>query len=145
MITHVPLFEEFSSPSWWVGIADCNGIESFIKEPDMSDADDADRLAELGLEEPGTGNKLRKGWSQQVSMMQIRAGANLQRWAVVYRVKLTPEDAADVEEMVNQGDYIGALTHMKGVAQEVQIARGRGLNTEKAWSRIPDPSLDPFN
>ena len=145
MMTRLPLFEEYTSPSWWVGIADCNGIESFIKEPDMSDADDADRLAELGLEEPGTGNKMRKGWSQQVSMMQMRAGANSQRWAVVYRVKLNPEDAADVEEMVNQGEYIDALNHMKAVAQEVQIARGRGMNAEKAWNMIPNPDLDPFS
>lgn len=141
---HVPLFEEYSQPSWWVGLADCNGIESFIKEPDMSDADDADRLAELGLEEPGTGNKMRKGWSQQVSLLQMRAGANLQRWAVVYRVKLDPADAADIEEMLSDGEYVEALNHLKMVAQEVQIAKGRGLNTEKAWNMIPNPDLDPF-
>jgi hypothetical protein len=142
---HVPLFEEYSQPSWWVGIADCNGIESFLKEPDMSDADDADRLAELGLEEPGAGNKMRKGWSQQVSMLQMRAGANTQRWAVVYRVSLDPADSAEIEELVTNGEYIEALNHMKMTAREVQIARGRGMNTEKAWNMIPNPDLDPFN
>lgn len=144
-MTRVPLFEEFASPSWWVGIADCNGIESFIKEPDMSDADDADRLAELGLEEPGTGNKLRKSWSQQIGMLQMRAGANSQRWAIVYRVKLSMEDANSINSLIEDGEYIEALNYMKRVAQEVQLARGRGINSEKAWNRIPDPSLDPFN
>lgn len=145
MRKHIPLFEDYSTPSWWVGLADCNGIESFIKEPDMSDADDADRLAELGLDEPGAGNKMRKGWSNQVSMLQMRARANSQRHAVVYRVKLSPDDASVIEDMLNDGDYIGALEMLKQSSLETQIARGSGINAEKAWNMIPNPDLDPFS
>jgi hypothetical protein len=145
MRKYVPLFETYSTPAWWVGLADCNGIESFIKEPDMSDADDADRLAELGLDEPGAGNKLRKGWSNQVGMLQMRARANSQRQAVVYRVKLNPEDADQIESMLTDGEYIEALSLLKEVALETQIARGTGINAEKAWSMIPNPDLDPFS
>jgi hypothetical protein len=145
MRKYVPLFETYSTPTWWVGLADCNGIESFIKEPDMSDADDADRLAELGLDEPGAGNKLRKGWSNQVGMLQMRARANSQRHAVVYRVKLNQEDADQIESMLTDGEYTEALALLKEVALETQIARGTGINAEKAWSMIPNPDLDPFS
>lgn len=144
MTKHIPLFEDYSTPSWWVGLADCNGVESFIKEPDMSDADDVDRLAELGLEEVGAGNKLRKGWSNQVSMMQMRARANSQRHSVVYRVKMMPEDASQVNDMISDGAYIEALEMIKQLAIETQIARGTGINAEKAWKMIPNPDLDPF-
>lgn len=145
MTNYVPLFEDYSTPSWWVGLADCNGVESFIKEPDMSDANDADRLAELGLEEVGAGNKLRKGWSNQVKMMQMRAGANAQRHSVVYRVSMRPEEASQVNNLVNAGEYIEALDLIKQVALETQIARGTGINAEKAWNKIPNPDLDPFS
>jgi hypothetical protein len=145
MTNYVPLFETYSTPSWWVGIADCNGIESFIKEPDMSDADDADRLAELGLDEPGAGNKMRKGWSNTVSTLQMRARANSQRHAVVYRVKLNTEDSDQIEELLADGEYTSALDMLKQVALETQIARGTGINAEKAWNMIPNPDLDPFS
>ncbi len=145
MTKHVPLFETYSAPSWWVGLADCNGVDSFIKEPDMSDADDADRLAELGLEEIGAGNKMRKGWSNQVSMLQMRARANSQRHAVVYRVKLNTEDSDQIEELLSDGEYIDALNMIKQAALETQIARGTGINAERAWSMIPNPDLDPFS
>jgi hypothetical protein len=121
MRKYVPLFETYSTPAWWVGLADCNGIESFIKEPD------------------------RKGWSNQVGMLQMRARANSQRHAVVYRVKLNPEDADQIESMLTDGEYIEALSLLKEVALETQIARGTGINAEKAWSMIPNPDLDPFS
>jgi len=145
MTTYVPLFETYSTPSWWIGLADCNGIESFIQEPDMSDADDADRLAELGLDEPGAGNEMRKDWSNTVSMLQMRARTNSQRHAVVYRVKLNTEDSDQIEELLRDSEYTTALDILKREALVTQLARGTGVNSEKAWNMIPNPDLDPFS
>jgi len=145
MTTYVPLFETYSTPSWWIGLADCNGIESFIQEPDMSDADDADRLAELGLDKPGAGNEMRKDWSNTVSMLQMRARTNSQRHAVVYRVKLNTEDSDQIEELLRDSEYTTALDILKREALVTQLARGTGVNSEKAWNMIPNPDLDPFS
>jgi hypothetical protein len=75
----------------------------------------------------------------------MRARANSQRHAVVYRVMLNPEDASQIEELLSDGEYIDALELLKEVALETQIARGTGINSEKAWKMIPNPDLDPFS
>lgn len=146
----VKLFEEYNEMAtdgkWYVGLADCNGVESFLEEPDMSEADDFDRMQDLGFEEyTDLANKIRKGWSQQVAMLQLRAGANAQRWAVVYRAKLSDDDVEMVESLLADGDYINALNVIKANSITVQLARGRGMNVEKAWKSIPNPELDPFS
>ena len=76
--------------------------------------------------------------------MQMRARANSQRHSVVYRVKMMPEDASQVNDMISDGAYIEALEMIKQLAIETQIARGTGINAEKAWKMIPNPDLDPF-
>lgn len=145
MSKYVPLFEEHDNPiGWWVGLADCHGIESFIKEPDMSESDDLDRLADLGLADTGLGDAKRKGWSQQVGMLKMRAAANSQRHAIVYRVKLTKQDADKVEDLLANGKYVDSLEYVKEVAIEVQLAKAGGLNIQKSWNLIPNPDLDPY-
>lgn len=147
MEKYVPLFEEHvNKTGWWVGLADCNGIESFFEEPDMSEADDYEKLAELGFEDfVEQAKKIRSGWSQKVGMLKLRAGANSQRHALVYRAKLRKSDASEIEEMLENGKYVEALEYLKQIAIEVQLAKIGGLNLEKAWKLIPNPDLDPFS
>ena len=147
MSKYVPLFEEHANETgWWVGIADCHGIEAFIEEPDMSEADDYEKLSDAGFDDfMELAKGIRKGWSQQVSMMKLRVHANAQRFAVVYRVKIRKSDAEDINSLIDEGDYIEALNYLKAVAIEVQVARGTGVNSEKAWNKIPNPELDPFH
>ena len=146
MKKYVPLFEEHTNAtSWWVGIADCHGIESFVEEPDMSEADEYEQLSDAGFDDfMELAKKIRKGWSQQVSLMKLRASANAQRYAVVYRIKLRKSDSDEIETMLADGEYVDALTYLKQVALEVQLARNGGANLEKAWRLIPNPDLDPF-
>lgn len=146
MKKYVPLFEEHNNATgWWVGLADCHGIESFIEEPDMSEAEEYEQLSDAGFDDfVEMANKIRKGWSQQVAMLKLRAGANAQRYPVVYRVQLRKSDAEEIENMLNNGEYEEALTHLKNVAIHVQAARTGGVNIEKAWKLIPNPDLDPY-
>jgi len=60
-------------------------------------------------------------------------------------VQLRPEDAEEVEAFLQEGDYEQALIHIKSTAEVVKLARGRGLNSEKAWNKIPNPELDPMS
>lgn len=157
--------------SWYYGIADCHGIESFIKSvdrdrPEMSDArqkaadlykkaEKEDRLKHFGLSDEG-GEKTRKEAQaaeydaelqrerQTMGMMSIRCGANTQRWSIVYKVLLQDEVAEMVEDLQLEGDSLEALNLIKRHALEVQIARTGGLNPEKTWAAIPNPSLDPM-
>lgn len=146
MEKYVPLFEEHvNKTGWWVGLADCHGIESFFEEPDMSEADDYEKLAELGFEDfVEQAKKIRSGWSQKVAMLKLRAGANSQRYASVFRVKLRKSDADQIENMLADGEYTEALTFMKQISIETQVAKSGGMNVEKTWSMIPNPDLDPF-
>ena len=63
----------------------------------------------------------------------------------MYRVKMSDDMASMVEEMLADGDYADALIAIKDYAEEVQIARGQGVNPEKTWKMIPNPDLDPFH
>lgn len=143
---HVPLFEEHIDPTkWFVGLADCHGIESMLEEPDMSEADDLERMTDLGFDGYAEeANKIRKGWSQQVAMLKLRASANSQRYAVVYRVQLRKSDAVHIEELMDDGEYAEALSYMKDAALMTQVAKNGGMNIEKAWRLIPNPDLDPY-
>lgn len=142
----VPLFEEFNDPThWYVGLADCHGIESFLEEPDMSDADDLERMTDLGFDGYAEeANKIRKGWSQQVAMLKLRANANGQRFPVVYRAQVKKSDADVIEDLMDKGEYANALNYLKSTALDVQAAKVGGINPEKAWNKIPNPELDPY-
>lgn len=146
MKKYVPLFEEHANATgWWVGLADCHGIESFLEEPDMTEAEEYEKLSDAGFDDfMELAKKIRKGWSQSVAMMKLRAGANSQRHAIVYRVKLRKSDASEIDSMLANGEYAEALSYLKEVALETQVAKTGGMNVEKSWSLIPNPDLDPY-
>jgi hypothetical protein len=154
MRTHIEAFSAFNESrssssgesSWYYGIADCHGIESFIKEPDLKRAENMDKLKALGLSDKGGEEEPeKKGYGGNLGMMMMRCKFNSQRHPVVYRVKLSDDAASTVEEMFADGDYADALIFMKDYAEETQIARGQGTNPEKTWKMIPNPDLDPFH
>jgi hypothetical protein len=152
MKNHVSSFGTFNESrnqgesSWYYGIADCHGIESFIKEPDLQRAERMDKLKTLGLSDKGGEEEPeKKAYGGNLGMMMMRCKFNSQRHPVVYRVKLSDDMANMVEEMIADGDYADALIALKDYAEEVQIARGQGTNPEKMWNNIPNPDLDPFS
>jgi hypothetical protein len=154
MKSHVTSFNRFNESrgasrgesSWYYGIADCHGIESFKKEPDLQRAERMDKLKAIGLSDKGGEEEPeKKQYGGNLGMMIMRCKFNSQRHPVVYRVKLSDEAAMIIDEMIEDGDYADALIFMKDAAEETQIARGQGVNIEKAWKIIPNPDLDPYH
>lgn len=140
--------EAKESASWYFGIADCHGVESFNKENiDHDYLNQLDRIHDLGLadETAPTRKSVMKEYNGQLSMMVMRCRFNEQRHPVVYRVLLTDDDAEMVQDLVDAGDYINALEVIKHNSQEIQLARGQGANLERRWNMIPNPDLDPFH
>jgi hypothetical protein len=139
--------EAAQNMSWYFGIADCHGIESFNKETiDQEYLNQLDRIHDLGLadETAPTRKSVTQEYNGQLNMMMMRCRFNEQRHPVVYRVLLADDDAEMVQDLVDSGDYINALKVVKNNSQEVQLARGQGANLEKRWRMIPNPDLDPF-
>ena len=140
--------ESKADASWYFGIADCHGVESFNKENiDHDYLNQLDRIHDLGLadETAPTRKSVMKEYNGQLSMMVMRCRFNEQRHPVVYRVLLTDDDAEMVQDLVDAGDYINALEVIKHNSQEIQLARGQGGNLERRWNMIPNPDLDPFH
>ena len=104
----------------YFGIADAHGIESFIK-----------------------GDPTETEHSHQALIMNLRAGANRHRHAVVYVVDIPEEVAEEVDDLIINGRYIDALNHLKGSVKELQLTKLPGA--EKSWGLIPNPDLDPYN
>jgi hypothetical protein len=152
-MSHVLKFTQFNESrrgeeptSWYYGIAACDGLESFIKEPDLTRSEQIDRLNRMGLTtDTGQIDPIKKEYGGYLNMMQIRCKYNAQRWAVVYRVKLTDSAADIVQSEMDEGNVELALIFLKDMALETQIARGNGMNNQKVWDRIPDRSLDPMS
>lgn len=131
---------------WYYGIADCNGLESFIKEPSLARSQNLDRLHGLGLSDvSGKDDPDKKAFGGNLNMMIMRCRFNDQRHPVVYRVKLSEAAAGMVDDMLTDGDYEGALRFIKDTAEEVQLARGGTGNAEKRWKNIPNRDLDPYS
>lgn len=120
---------------WFYGLADSNGIESFVEDLDTMASDvflsDEDKKAKN---------------SQQFAMC-LRAQANQQRHAVVYRVLLDTEDSDVVESLIKDSKFADALTLVKEKAKEVQLGTYGTTKraAEKNWNMIPNPNLDPYN
>jgi hypothetical protein len=104
----------------YFGIADAHGIESFIKG-DPTDPEHSTRLMILNL----------------------RAGANRQRHAVVYIVDISESTAQDVEDLLEEKDYEGALVRLKMSVESLQLTNLPGA--EKSWRLIPNSDLDPYS
>ena len=104
----------------YFGIADAHGIESFIQgEPDSSEN------------------------SSKTMMLHMRAGANRQRHAVVYIVDISESTAQDVEDLLEEKDYEGALVRLKLSVESLQLTNLPGA--EKSWRLIPNSDLDPYS
>lgn len=132
---------------WYFGLADCLGIESFIKEPEESkDWEDIDYMFDMGmLPDNSSVTPGKKQFNMHVNMLMRRAHANSGRHPVVYRVKLNPRDVLAIQKLIKIGDDEGALVLLKEVAEVVQLARGLGSNLQSRWDKIPNPELDPMH
>ena len=134
-----------SQPEWYYGIADCKGLESFMKAPSEVEMDAATELLDMGIISKEDSDSVTKEFNHTVAMMAMRCQFNAQRHAIVYMAKLDKFDAEDIEDLLSNGEYEEALVHLKNVANEIKLARGRGINAEKAWNKIPNPDLDPMS
>lgn len=145
-------FSQFVSESrgsnetrWYYGIADCKGLESFLRAPSQLDMDAAVELLDMGLISKEDSEAVTSEFNRTVSMMSLRCQFNAQRFAVVYMAELTDSNAETVEELLRDGEYEEALMYLKDSAVTIKLARGRGVNAEKAWHKIPNPELDPMS
>ena len=98
----------------FVGLADAHGIESFVKK------DEAD--------------------GHFLTVVGLRAATNRQRHAVVFRAFLEDTDAEIVNNLIEAGDFVSALTALKLYAAEIFVEDG----WLKSFELIPDPDLDPW-
>lgn len=110
----------------YIGIADAHGLESFVP------------AREYNAEEERFSMN-----NKAIAFMSMRANANRQRHAVVFKVKISSENADEVFDLLDQGEYAEALTKVKDSADEVALVKSPGA--EKSWNLIPNPDLDPFS
>ena len=158
--------EEPSKLSWYYGIADCHGLESFIKEPNREEWTEVDWLNSIGVSDISSANlDDKKAFNGELGMMQRRCRANMQRHPVIYRVLMEPTDADMVhDELARRTDdgYIMGLEIVKAKVKGIpQLISGRGGNSEspntrhrpaepketpeqlkKKWAMIPNPDLE---
>lgn len=120
---------------WYYGLADCHGIESFVHDLE-------NEMMDLFMD---SGDKKVKT-SQQFAMC-LRAQANQQRHAVVYRAKLSNDAAEHIEDLLKKSEYEGALEYLKDNAEEVMVGTYGTTKraAEKNWKMIPNPDLDPYH
>lgn len=101
--------------SYYMGIADAYGIESFIPEEEAK---------------------------ERLFPLKMRAMANRHRHAVVYRAEVSEDGAKVINRLLEKGEYEDALRILKKSCPEVEIMKEHGM--AKSWGMIPDPSLDPY-
>ena len=107
-------------PMKYFGIADAHGIESFIQ-----------------------GDPTDINHSVQAMVLDLRAGANRHRHAVVFIVDISESTAQDIDDLLEEGDYIGALVRLKMSVETLQLTNLPGA--EKSWRLIPNSDLDPYS
>ena len=112
----------------YIGIADAHGLESFIPAREYN-----------AEEERFTTN------NKAIAFMSMRANANRQRHAVVYKANLDREAADEVYDLIERGEYAEALRCIKANAIEIGLIKSSMGNAEKSWNLIPNPDLDPFS
>jgi len=81
----------------FIGVADCHGIESFIKQDEVD--------------------------SQEIALLQLRAVSNDQRHAVAFEV--TIEDEVNIQHIythIEKGNYEGALRALKKFADDIDVS-----------------------
>jgi len=120
---------------WYYGLADANGIESFQEDIDPM-------AAEVFFDK----DERKKVQNYQFAMV-LRAQANQQRHAVVFRALVPDTDGDAIDALVKKGEVEKALIMLKEKAKSVLFAtHGTTLSAaKKNWKIIPNPDLDPFN
>ena len=81
----------------FIGVADCHGIESFIRKNDVD--------------------------NQEIALLQLRGAANKQRHAVAYEVEI--KDEVNIQHIYNHLDnenYVGALRAIKKFADKLDVS-----------------------
>ena len=97
-----------NNKTWYTGIADSEGIESFLP---LNSID-----------------------SQQTAMWTIRAHANPHRFAVVYKAELDDQTADNVTTHLEEGNYVNALKAMgNGISNNNLEAEA---TNKKYWNLI---------
>jgi hypothetical protein len=129
--------------SWYVGVADCHGLDSFSKLNEEPDFEIQDALASLGLS-LSNGAKIKKETENMLGFMAARARANVHRHAIMYKAKLSKEVAWTIEWTFRREGSEEALIKLKKHADTIQLARVGGIDAVKVWARIPNPALDPM-
>jgi hypothetical protein len=104
----------------YFGIADAHGIESFIQ-----------------------GDPTDINHSVQAMVLDLRAGANRHRHAIVFIVDISEETAASIQADLDDGLFIEALDNLKGSVETLRLTNLPGA--EKSWRLIPNPDLDPYS
>lgn len=121
----------------YIGLADCNGLSSFIPEVSHGKGKRFNRII-FGDKSEDEQKKLKS----MLHGMYMSAQANAQRWTVAYQAKVTSEVADEINKLMEEGEIIDALITLKTKASEIGLMQTP--NSKKFWERIPDPSLDPF-
>jgi hypothetical protein len=78
--------------------------------------------------------------------MCLRAQANQQRHAVVYRAAIPQSHVEIIEGFIKGGDYEAALKEIKDCSTEIMLGTYGTTKAaaEKNWKMIPNPDLDPY-
>ena len=99
----------------YTGIADAHGLESFF---------------------PVEGNERHQ------MMIQMRAGLNRQRHALVFEVELDETQEPPIEAFLKEGDFIGAcqLLHDPNFVEFVGVEK----DMIDSWEMLPNPRLAPY-
>ena len=99
----------------YTGIADAHGLESFF---------------------PVEGNERHQ------MMIQMRAGLNRQRHALVFEVELDDAQAQTIKAILQEGDFIGAcqVLHDPNFVEFVGVEK----DMIDSWEMLPNPRLDPY-
>ena len=120
---------------WYYGLADANGLESF--------QEDIDPMAAAVFFSPEEQKKVK---NYQFAMA-LRAQANQQRHAVVFRALVEDKDGDAIDALVKSGKVVEGLIMLKEKAKSVLFAtHGTTLSAaKKNWKLIPNSDLDPYN
>lgn len=123
-MTHEELYETAKATMTCWGVADAHGIESFkMPEVNMQGEEFS------GFEIP----------NEDLKMLHMRVLLNRHRHAVIYMAEVELSDVAEIQELLEEGEYEEALRYLKACAVQIRIGRGQ----QKSWDMIPDSRLDP--
>lgn len=113
----------------YVGIADAHGLESFVSVPEKM------------LEAELAGENGVRSVNGTIGMLSLRARANRQRHAVIFRAEVDEAAAALIKSLLEAGKGREALVKLKKSARKVEV----GENMQRSWAMIPDDDLDPHS